>query len=215
MMRYRLPHSGHFLPTGAFLGGIFYRNTWGWGETHHALVKDRETNFYYHSKELDREITTFFDSIQTQKPVAPSPFINFCRAVDHLEDIEVSGSLKRKKEDEEVSRSGDGDGPEVSPANDAPRPSEAPQAMDYLSGSPSEAPQAMDYLASSPLDQFSIHPIIPLALGLGLFLLLVFFSFGKYGKTGKRVDRVTKEVVQISSEFLKEKITKRREQHNR
>jgi hypothetical protein len=29
------------------------------------------------------------------------------------------------------------------------------------------------------------------------------------------VDRVTKEVVKISSEFFKESITKRREQHNR
>jgi hypothetical protein len=44
---------------------------------------------------------------------------------------------------------------EASPDNDAPRPSEAPQATDLVAGSPSEAPQATDLVAGSPLDQFA------------------------------------------------------------
>jgi hypothetical protein len=120
-------------------------------------IFDKSTNTYYTCPELDQEIDDFFANTNPDT-VAQSPYIGLIRAVDLLE----------------------GDGP--APANDAPRPSEAPQATDLVAGSPSEAPQATDLVAGSPLDQFAIHPIIPLALGLGLFLLLVFFFLRKVWK---------------------------------
>jgi len=107
--------------------------------------------------DIGQEMAAFFAEANLDT-VAQSPYIGLIRAVDLLE----------------------GDGP--APANDAPRPSEAPQATDLVAGSPSEAPQATDLVAGSPLDQFAIHPIIPLALGLGLFLLLVFFFLRKVWK---------------------------------
>jgi hypothetical protein len=106
-------------------------------------IFDKSTNTYYTCPELDQEIDDFFANTNPDT-VAQSPYIGLIRAVDLLE----------------------GDGP--APANDAPRPSEAPQATDLVAG--------------SPLDQFAIHPIIPLALGLGLFLLLVFFFLRKVWK---------------------------------
>lgn len=82
-MRYYL--DGHLLPTtGVFEGGIIRRDSFGWGETHHTLILDRETNLYYNSRELDQEITAFFDSIETNNPSASSRFTNLCR-IDHLE----------------------------------------------------------------------------------------------------------------------------------
>ena len=75
---------GRLLPTtGVFTEGIKVRNDRGWGERdmHHALIQDRETNVYYNSRELDQDITAFFDSIQTNNPDPESLFTNLERIV--------------------------------------------------------------------------------------------------------------------------------------
>ena len=78
-----------------------------------------------------------------------------------------------------------------SPLSDPDSPlvgADSPQSVLSFSGLPVEAGPANDaglpgvggpgIDLASPLDPFSIHPIIPLALGLGLFLVLFFFSCG-------------------------------------
>lgn len=125
-------------------------------ETPHVWIFNKNTNSYYTSPELDQEITDFFKSIKN--PSASSPFINFCRAVDHLEGEGSPGPV---------------DAPQsVLDFAGLPLPVEAGPAND--AGLPGVGGPVIDL--ASPLDPFSsIHPIIPLALGLGLFLVLVFY----------------------------------------
>ena len=125
-------------------------------ETHHVRILDTETNEYYTSPALDQEIDAFFrNNQQALDTVDRSRYINLIRTVDHLE----------------------GEG--------SPGPVDAPQSVLDFAGLPVEAGPANDaglpgvggpvIDLTSPLDPFSIHPIIPLALGLGLFLVLFFF----------------------------------------
>lgn len=134
-------------------------------ETPRVWIFNKETNSYYTSPELNQEIEDFLKSFETNNPSASSPFINFCRAVDHLE----------------------GEG--------SPGPVDAPQSVLDFAGLPVEAGPANDaglpgvggpvIDLASPLDPFSIHPIIPLALAL-VFLFLVFLEMRKVWK-GMRV----------------------------
>jgi hypothetical protein len=70
-----------------------YSNAWlhsiqhTWRDDSHppqVLVLNTETNFYELNAELGQEITTFFDSIQTNNPDPESRFTNLER-IDHLE----------------------------------------------------------------------------------------------------------------------------------
>lgn len=175
-----MPNSDEYpwVPTGPievkFERARIYRNAWFHSklnrpddsQTHQVRLYDAETDSYYFSDELNREVTAFFDNIdniRTNNPV--------------LEPQPVLGAI------EEV----------------------ADNFSDNLVG-----------FLGSPLDQFAIHPYIPLHMGqfylsftnLSLFMLLtvglvllLFFVVTKKGG-GKLVPNALQSLVELIYDFV-------------
>ncbi|RCV06149.1 hypothetical protein SETIT_1G140400v2 [Setaria italica] len=116
--------------------------------------------------DIGQEMAAFFAEANLDT-VAQSPYIGLIRAIDHLEEVSLAnggqGGEQAAGSTGEAGPANPVDAPQVAIHHDAPRPFETPQAMDHFAG--------------SPLDPFAIHPldIIPLALALGLVILISFF----------------------------------------
>jgi len=87
------PHNYDWAPMTELKKRSIYSNAWlhsiqhTWRDDSHppqVLVLNTETNLYELNAELGQEITTFFDSIQTNNPDPESRFTNLER-IDHLE----------------------------------------------------------------------------------------------------------------------------------
>nr|YP_010131854.1 ATPase subunit 6 [Chrysopogon zizanioides]QPZ94374.1 ATPase subunit 6 [Chrysopogon zizanioides] len=184
-------------------------------------VFDSQTNSYVVSDELDLEIGAYFGGIpDLLDNVASSPYINFIREVEQLEE-ETSIPIPRdpsllKDIIDKMEKKG------LIHITTIPEPltpdfwadAVTYESLNYLSDAESSN---LNYLeAQSPLDQFSIHPILDLNIGnfffsftnlslsmlltLGLVLLLVFVVTKKGG--GKSVPNAWQSLVELIYDFV-------------